>query len=496
MKYSKVHTKRILSLVIALVLALSLVFSVAISASAEGKANEAVVNVKKSVLQINFLYDPGSGMPAAYLPSGSCFLINSTTILTCQHVITAKSELGVALKEYYADKGYDDFKFNPSKLSYAVTVNGGMLVNATLKNSSASDYAILTLNSTVKRDPVVLGDSGSLEKTQPVHILGYPGSAKWLQDSITYTDEKLSITSSTVSNLVDNSGTKYVQFDTAIQGGNSGGPLVDSDGNVVGITKMGFDDQTFQYAVAIDQVKAALDDLGIEYQTPDGNTTDETKAGEEETTVAEETTLAPIATEAPTEVNNGGEGGFDPTLIIIIAIAVVAVIIVVVVILIIVNSKKKSGGNGGNGPMMPPPTPPVPPVGGRVPPVPPAMPSNDGAGETSVLGEGAGETTVLGGQAQGFSLRRKRNSETIAINKNEFIIGKERRRVDYCISDNNSISRAHCKIKVRGGRCYITDLNSTNCTYVNGTRVSPNQEVVLSKGDTIKVSDEEFEFLG
>ena len=91
---------------------------------------------------------------------------------------------------------------------------------------------------------------------------------------------------------------------------------------------------------------------------------------------------------------------------------------------------------------------------------------------------------------------RKRNNEKISINKPEFIIGKERRRVDYCISDNNSISRAHAKIKVRAGRCYISDLGSTNCTYVNGVKLSPNQEVILSKGDKIKISDEEFEFLG
>ena len=113
-----------------------------------------------------------------------------------------------------------------------------------------------------------------------------------------------------------------------------------------------------------------------------------------------------------------------------------------------------------------------------------------------MLNDGAGETTVLGNQNAGCTMIRKRNNEKISINKPEFIIGKERRRVDYCISDNNSISRAHAKIKVRAGRCYISDLGSTNCTYVNGVNLSPNQEVILSKGDKIKISDEEFEFLG
>ena len=91
---------------------------------------------------------------------------------------------------------------------------------------------------------------------------------------------------------------------------------------------------------------------------------------------------------------------------------------------------------------------------------------------------------------------RRRNNETININRSECTIGKERRRVNYCISDNNSVSRTHAKIRVRAGRCYISDLGSTNCTYVNGAKLTPNQEVILSAGDKIKISDEEFEFIG
>ena len=127
----------------------------------------------------------------------------------------------------------------------------------------------------------------------------------------------------------------------------------------------------------------------------------------------------------------------------------------------------------------------------------PTIPSSEGAGETSVLSEGAGETSVLGGgHATGFSLIRKSNTEKISINKPEFVIGKERRRVDYCIADNSSVSRTHAKLRVRSGVCYISDLGSTNCTYVNGAKLAPNQEVALKNGDKIKISDEEFDFIG
>lgn len=110
--------------------------------------------------------------------------------------------------------------------------------------------------------------------------------------------------------------------------------------------------------------------------------------------------------------------------------------------------------------------------------------------------DGAGDTTVLGTDSSGYVLMRKNGSEKVLINKPEFYIGKERAKVDYCITNNNSISRRHAKIKVRAGKCYISDLGSTNSTYINGTKLSPNQEVALIPGDKVKLSNEEFEFIG
>ena len=129
-----------------------------------------------------------------------------------------------------------------------------------------------------------------------------------------------------------------------------------------------------------------------------------------------------------------------------------------------------------------------------VPPVAPMPPMNEGAGETTVLNEGAGETTVLGGGAAAASLTRVKTGEKVAITSAEFVIGKEKRRVNFCISDNNSISRAHAKIVRRGSAYYVVDMNSTNFTFVNGTKLASGQEQLLSDGDKVKLSDEEFEF--
>ena len=119
----------------------------------------------------------------------------------------------------------------------------------------------------------------------------------------------------------------------------------------------------------------------------------------------------------------------------------------------------------------------------------------DGAGETSVLNEGAGETTLLSGQSMAqATLYRESNCENIRINKGVFTLGKERKKVDYCISDNSSVSRTHAEVVAKNGTFYLIDQKSTNGTYLNDVRLNPLQEMELKNGDKIRISDETFVF--
>ena len=222
--------------------------------------------------------------------------------------------------------------------------------------------------------------------------------------------------------------------------------------------------------------------------------------------------------------------GMDSMMIIIIAGAAIVVIIIVVIIIIAVSSSRKkknaiktatghpvSGKNGmGNGPTpgMPGGTPggphpggpnngwnPQQPQGGFQPNPPFGNPASynagsDGSAETSVLNDGAGETTLLSGGANlpAAYLMRKKNSERITISKQVFKIGKERRRVDYCISDNSNVSRSHADVVYKNGAFYIVDNTATNGTTVNGTTVGGGQERKLMNGDVIRLADEEFKF--
>lgn len=56
-------------------------------------------------------------------------------------------------------------------------------------------------------------------------------------------------------------------------------------------------------------------------------------------------------------------------------------------------------------------------------------------------------------------------------------------------------SRAHAEIKKRNGVYYVTDLGSTNGTFVNSKRLPKNTAIEVSNGDMVKFSNVELRFM-
>lgn len=83
--------------------------------------------------------------------------------------------------------------------------------------------------------------------------------------------------------------------------------------------------------------------------------------------------------------------------------------------------------------------------------------------------------------------------ENILLYKEEMHIGKEERRADACIP-SDVVSRVHAKIVRRDGSYYITDLNSTNGTFLNGRRIAPEETLALEQGDMIAFATAEYIF--
>lgn len=82
----------------------------------------------------------------------------------------------------------------------------------------------------------------------------------------------------------------------------------------------------------------------------------------------------------------------------------------------------------------------------------------------------------------------------IPLEKATLAIGYLREAVDIWINDK-SISRLHSVIEQKNGYFYITDLDSSNGTYINGGRLDAKIQMKMSHQDHIFFGNKEYEFL-
>lgn len=86
---------------------------------------------------------------------------------------------------------------------------------------------------------------------------------------------------------------------------------------------------------------------------------------------------------------------------------------------------------------------------------------------------------------------RERN-EKVPVNKFPFFIGMQS-GADYS-PGFGAVSRLHLKLEKKDGKYWITDLNSTNGTKLNGDRLFPNEEREVVQGDIIWIAGLSYEF--
>ena len=519
-KSFKSRVRRLMAVPIALI-ALATTAVGSLSASADDSVNSKVKDAQEGVYSLQLFYtDQASGKKFSTY-GGTCFFINDDTLITSDHVISLKDEEEKAI-ETEAKRRFNSY--DRSNISYEVMLQADVSVPASVVAQSANDdWAVLQVRDALNTKPLKIGNSKEAQNTQTIYAIGFPEITKNWASTKSYSKSDITTTKGQITKIYQELGSDLIQHSATISGGNSGGPLVDEQGAVIGVNRGSKDN--YYTAVAMEQIVDVLDQRKISYTRYDGS-----NSGEQTTTSAVEpapdstaapetsqvTTAVPAVTDASSTADVPGKittastddkssSGMDTKTIILIVAGGIVLILIVVIVIVAVSGKKKPKqiGYSQTRPQTPPPAAPVQaprPIQPQAPLTSVQQPSNfqqttvNSVGETTVLSSGAvGETTVLGGIASPFSVVRRKTNETVSIGKSMFVIGKDT-TADYCISGNTSISRNHAKFIVRNGQCFVTDMRSTNGTFVNGTRVAPNQEVPLKAGDIIKLSDEEFEF--
>jgi hypothetical protein len=136
------------------------------------------------------------------------------------------------------------------------------------------DIAILRLPvETDKRTALSLRPSEGVSVGETVYALGYPSVSSELQSYTKYDQSDITVTKGIVSkrSFVTGVGYESFQMDTYINSGNSGGPLVDENGFVVGINTLGAVDPDssqktdMNFAIITDELIKILDSEGIPY---------------------------------------------------------------------------------------------------------------------------------------------------------------------------------------------------------------------------------------
>ena len=205
-------------------------------------ARLATVYITSTTVRRDFFYGP-----VASESLGSGFLINdSGFILTNYHVISGSSRIQVTLSDqtqYFAKA---------------------------LDTDRSDDLALIKISPKGKLPYLNLGDSDHLQVGQKVLAIGDPFG---LEGTLT-----VGVVSSIGRSINGENQQRLegmIQTDAAINGGNSGGPLLDSNGSVIGINTaiLGRTNIGIGFAMPINRAKALLSDFQA------GRVTERPKAG-------------------------------------------------------------------------------------------------------------------------------------------------------------------------------------------------------------------------
>ena len=138
------------------------------------------------------------------------------------------------------------------------------------------DLAILRLeNPTDKRVPLQLREPEDAMLGDEVYAVGYPLAADLTVQAVnSFSASDATVTTGSIGRFLTESGTgrRLIQTDTAMSGGNSGGPLLDGDGAVLGInTAVSNLDQNLFYAVSVTELMPMLDRNNVAYSQYEGS---------------------------------------------------------------------------------------------------------------------------------------------------------------------------------------------------------------------------------
>lgn len=373
---------------------------------------------------------------------GTGFFISDQYMLTNWHVIQYYIEMG---EGELLDVEYDGIP-TKGRAQIRVFLDDSRYIEASLVDySRTKDIAILRLHEpTTDRVPLKLLEPTDSMVGSDIFAVGYPAIADNIYAGATesWGEKNASVTAGTFGRLLTQSGTgrREIQTDCVFNGGNSGGPVVNSDGHVIGVATevLSSSDQSvtsMYYAVSISDAVQLLNQNNIPYTLASAASAVDPNA-----------TTPQIVTPVDPEPDNN--------VLVIVLICLLAVLIVgglVAVILVMNNKNKKMQAAAAAAAATPMARPVI------------RSYSRANYGTTAY----AGTQPVLIGRGSACSL---------------------------CFPSNApGISGSHCTVQwdAVSGDFIVTDLNSTYGTYLmSGQKMQPNVPYRMRSGDKFYLAEQ------
>lgn len=361
------------------------------------------------------------------------------------------------------------------------------------------DIAVLKVERT--NCPVImLGDSDRLTLQQEIFTIGFPAVVDPQRFPLLGRENTLtsSITRGSISALkTDYKGMSVIQHDSATSPGNSGGPTVDALGSVIGVHSFAARDYDgFKFCVPVNAAKEFIRDVGVEFNKVSEFTQvfnkllDSVWEGRWYTAQTEVTTaLAYMKNEPDLErlhrliLTRINELGFFEKIWmqnrVVVIIAVVLVVLIVIVLLVtfrpspvteMLENKTESQAQD-------------------------ETPGDEHDDNKTRLEELQPDGTVLEQEVFATVTIFVKGDEhaTLNITATPLTLGRDPKSVEVLIP-SEIVSKRHAKISARDGKLYISDMGSTNGTYVNGEKagtadmeITADDRVQLGKRGDVKL---------
>lgn len=341
------------------------------------------------------------------------------------------------------------------------------IADINIKQKTGKDVSILKIEA--RNLPTAeLGDSDAVTIGETVHVIGYPGAA---QINIISQESRLveqTISTGTITaGKRDVKGTPVIQTDASASKGNSGGPCINTKGQVIGILSYGYGEAgTFNWLVPINTAKEFIQAAGVDARQRSLFDTEWEKAlrsfEAKQLKAAEESAKnvliympeQPDATRLLLRIKEIVPTAVEPTpkptnwnTIILVAVAIGLALLVLLFFLL---GKKKA------------------PAASPPPPKPTMVSLPEKTPEQGLL---IGRSAALKGQR-------------FPIGATGLKIGRDPAKNDIVV-EHDEASREHAWIGPDEGRMVLKDLNSTNGTYLNSVSSGPVQKATVNPGDIV-----------